>query len=248
MAAAFLASVVLMGACGSSSSGSSADASVSDVDAAPLADGGGDVDATQSGGDVPINSLVTLLAQVDCNQFFACCNAQQLTGVFGDTVPANAAACATQYATMLDIDREKAAVLAGTMVYSGAAARTCLDAIAASSCNAFSVDTPPAVCRDALIFIGQVAIDGDCQQDDECVATAACSPGGKCVARSAATESCAGGGSCLAGLYCDNDNICRPAQANGAACQGSDWCTSNECSSEGGGALSCTDVVADCPQ
>lgn len=125
---------------------------------------------------------------------------------------------------------ELAAIRAGTIVYSGATVRACVDGIAGASCD---VTTPtgrsfPDACQ---AFLTGTQHDGDaCAFDEECLSRSCVLPDcsmaccqGKChgetpPARAGLGESCASAG-CVAGAFCDpQDQRCVAPGAAGGAC------------------------------
>jgi hypothetical protein len=144
---------------------------------------------------------------------------------------ASTAACEA----LLDVDNEEllAAIEAGTIDYDGVAARECLDAFAAASCDqsSESVRVEPPACAEAIR--GTVADGGVCHASAECISQDCTVPdcGMACCAGTCATttpDAAIGGScataSCVDGAYCDAAMVCRALLAANATCTGNDEC------------------------
>lgn len=123
----------------------------------------------------------------------------------------------------------RAAVEAGTIVFDGASADACNEALASRSCDVTSQSSRvvPAAC--ATVFVGTVDAGGGCAQDDEClshvcdapVCNDACCPG-VCVgstppAQAKRNESCEAA-PCEDTAYCDDALLCDARKGVGGAC------------------------------
>jgi hypothetical protein len=131
---------------------------------------------------------------------------------------------------------ELAAMRAGTIAYSGATARACVDGIAGASCDVTSQTGRgfPDACQE---IIAGTLHDGDpCAFGEECISQRcevpncgmACCAGGRCVgdaapARAGLGEACTSAG-CVAGAFCDAAMRCTALHAAGAACGGRAEC------------------------
>ncbi len=178
------------------------------------------------GGPIPIESL-----QASYNAYY--CNLAVRCGLVSDLLTCG----------KLDLNAPTispdlvAAVEAGTVIYDGAAAETCLAGITAT-CDQSLVLTnrnAPAACEQ--MFTGTVAANGPCALDQECVSqvcsSASCSttgqPLGYCIgdappARPVVGDSCNTNSNCL-DSYCDTTTYtCSPLLSAGASCSSNDWC------------------------
>ncbi len=146
-----------------------------------------------------------------------------------------------------------AAAEVGTIVYDGAAAHACLEAMRGLSCAAFGNADPPE-CMDT--FTGTIA-DGDaCHLGEECV-SGNCDRGagcpGVCVPAVAEGGVCEDSGACVSGTKCvlDECTAYTTPVAAGAACNpAEDWCdtglfchpTTGECTARLSVGAACEDV------
>jgi hypothetical protein len=126
---------------------------------------------------------------------------------------------------------ELAAIRTGRILYSGAAARACVDGIAGASCDVTSLSGRglPDACQ--AITAGAGRIGDACGFDEECVSQRCALPDcgmacctGSCTgepppARAAMGEPCTSAG-CVAGAFCDpGSHRCAAVGGSGTACE-----------------------------
>lgn len=141
------------------------------------------------------------------------------------------------------------AINRGTVLYDGARARECVDALA-RSCIEF-LGSPPA-CDEA--FRGTVAANGACRIGAECVSGScegacddACCVGacGAGAAKVVVGGDCSAGATCVNGAFCSNGK-CAPQLELGAACIAGDACRSpGHCEFVSGAAGTCVGPPAE---
>jgi len=114
----------------------------------------------------------------------------------------------------------EAAIARGTLIYDGARASACFDAIGAGGCDTLAWTMPPA-CEEALE--GTVALGGDCDVDAECTGDTVCVPNatcpGTCTMRGGPGRVCTRDQECQSGFVCDSTS-CTAPPSEGQACQG----------------------------
>jgi hypothetical protein len=186
--------------------------------------GTGVAGSTVSGGSVPLADLATETASKSCEFEVRCGFA------------ADQASCVAS--TPSDTTQIAAYVNAGKVHYDGVAAATCLNAIAARSCNFSQSNNDIPSCSAA--FTGTVAGGGPCSDSAVCVsqscATGTCDPSVSCCA---GTCRATGGGSsvpiggdcsgptatCAPQAYCDGFiQVCMARVAGGEPCTQIDAC------------------------
>jgi hypothetical protein len=146
-----------------------------------------------------------------------------------------------------------AAVEAGTIIYDGAAAHACLEAMRGLSCAAFG-NAEPTECQDT--FTGTIAHGGACHLGEECQ-SGNCDQSAGCpgVCRPAVPEgsACEDSGACVAGTKCVLDEctaFSAPVAEGGACDPDEDWCdtglfchpTSGECTARLAVGAACENV------
>ncbi|MEB2312798.1 MAG: hypothetical protein OZ921_11600 [Sorangiineae bacterium] len=109
----------------------------------------------------------------------------------------------------------------GTVQYHGDQVKGCLSAITARGCSLFA-ERLPSECEG--VFVGSVAVGGDCTITEECVPGSVClitggTCPGKCSPRVAAGAACSEDSECVSGLNCQKGRCVAPA-AQGEACGG----------------------------
>lgn len=117
---------------------------------------------------------------------------------------------------------------AGTTSFDAAAAKRCVDELAASECGA-TLSAP--ACDE--VFVGQVPIGGACTESDECAGSAYCEDTlmcpGTCAASLDAGADCASGGECETGLVCTAAGVCGAVKATGETCNSGVECQTRYC-------------------
>jgi len=165
---------------------------------------------------VPLAELPTGYAAAICEAADTC---------FGQLLPIFLAGgdCETPYRGAIAngaLPLFEAAIARGTLIYDGARASACFDAIGAGGCDTLS-GTMPAVCEEALE--GTVALGGVCDVDAECAGDTACVQNttcpGTCTMRGGPGRMCARDEECQSGFVCDSTS-CTAPPSEGQACQG----------------------------
>jgi hypothetical protein len=139
------------------------------------------------------------------------------------------------------------------MTYDADAAGACVDLVASMSCSEFgtetSLDVSDSDCKQFII--PEVADGGACAQSYECTsnncvgATTQPAKDGACMPLPTSGQACEF--DCATGLYCDfSMQSCQPVQANGAACDSNDQCSSAYCTSTTTSNGTCADKPARC--
>lgn len=174
---------------------------------------------TAGGGPVP-------LEQIGARTVRAVCTAQVRCGLFPDE-----ASCTE--ARVVDLAQVQADVSAGKTRYDPAMEGACLDAIAATSCNASDAIGTPLPCTKALegtltdgaaCLLGSECVSQNCNVGPACADVACCA--GTCGAVVTENGDCSGGNTCAAGTFCSID-VCRQRGGPGAYCAlGGDGCAS----------------------
>lgn len=160
----------------------------------------------------------------------AACDTQVECGVYPDT-----STCLESID--LGVGQLVAEVEAGIITYNSAKAGECVDSFGGFDCDIFSSDQ--AENREACeaIFVGTIALGGDCFTSESCEGEAicdgdsvgACIPG-ICVANAQEVEANEGESCsnvrCKFGLFCDGSDICQPPAGPAEACSGFEKCIS----------------------
>ena len=189
------------------------------------------------GGSIPIDELADEAESALCDRYVAC----------GDAPDKKTCTDATFVERRQSLVSAVAAVKRGTIVYDGAAARECLDALR-SSCDILTLFDESC----GRTVVGTIAAGGACAISEECVGGGYCERPSGCsdaccigtctaaVVRARVGESCAGGGGCAYGAFCQ-DGTCVAQLATGAACSDSGACQlSDVCKRDAtGGAGTC---------
>ncbi len=144
------------------------------------------------------------------------------------------AACEESYAELLGGEAffsEQGAVDAGRLGYDADAAATCLAALNAPPedvCTFLFTDVPDPACDE--VFVGLVALGGNCADSQECAGDARCSfLDDECYGTCVSNLTC-GEGECVEGEYCGvnpdtGESVCLPKLKAGDACDFEDNCT-----------------------
>jgi hypothetical protein len=175
--------------------------------------------ACGGGGAIPVDEIAATTVDVECQVDVRC-------GYYPDV-----ATCKSIVSPLAAQVADE--VKAGRVIYDGAAARTCLDAIGALSCKKSDLFQQPSACDDAYkgtaaegesCTTGEVCLSGTCLKV-ACAASVACCAGTCGAVRTVvdAGGDCKGSTkSCATGLFCGDDGqggqVCQPRRALGAPC------------------------------
>ena len=190
------------------------------------------VSATACGGSdsISLEDLPARIAAASCERIFRCCDATEQMQQFDnfDPPPTNQAECeATLTALYQNFIINDEALDAGRLGYDSAAAGECVAAADGAACGGAAGGVDSEACD--RVFVGQVAIGGACEGDDECAGEASCEGDpGACEALPALGAPCIG--PCVSGAYCDfATSVCTTLKSNGAACDSEFECQSDYC-------------------
>jgi hypothetical protein len=183
---------------------------------------------------VRLEDLPRRIAEWNCRMLFECCTpAQVMTagssffiGSFTDET-----GCRAAYESFLSqaTPQLQDAIRQGRILYSEAAAGSCIAGIDAMTCAQLTAGAAP----ECNVWT-PLQKDGDvCESDSECI-SGACEigidPQGTCAPPAKLGEPCSG--NCEKGSVCDNSNFaCSPPKKLGESCLTSSECESKQCSS-----------------
>ncbi len=184
------------------------------------------------GGEVPFSALEPNAVAADCRIKVLCSD-----------FPDQASCVSSQQAQPHYYDTIAADIASGKVLYDGAKARSCIDALnAVSSCpGGFTNVVLEMAVPCTGIFTGTVAAGGACYFPEECAggvgcgftSGASCDSVTQCCAGTCAATpvvvpaggSCSSGGACAPGTVCDNSGTCVATRATvGASCAGINSC------------------------
>ena len=196
------------------------------------------------GSSIPIDQWGNERAAVFCHKMFTCCDASERMST--DAAAVDEATCRSNMSASPDIALLQSEVASGRVVFHGDRARSCLDTVAALSCQEWGADfllIRFPVCP--TIFEGTVATGGACASDAECSGGhCGSSTGGRvCTAPAQLGESC-DFAKCGPGLACRTDEsvaprMCGQPLPDGTPCFESQDCISGYCISDGAGMATC---------
>lgn len=166
------------------------------------------------GGSIPLEQLNSELFKALCAKYAQC------------GLVRSEAACNDLYDGVVLNDQANA-VAAGKVKYDGAAARTCINALAKASCSLLSLDNDDSCDR---VYEGQVAVGATCATTTECVPSAYCLEttagmmcSGTCTARVAAGGMATSSSACEEGLRVIG-GVCTKPPAEGETCASTSGC------------------------
>jgi hypothetical protein len=195
-----------------------------------------------SGAGIPASGLATEYAATFCHKLFTCCDAAELAS--NSVTMVDEATCRSMVAPPIDADvaSDQTSVNAGRATYHGDRARTCMDKLIALPCEQWGADNELRRIPECFhVYEGTVAPGGTCNRSVECI-DGHCDLVAGCVADGKAGEAC-DIGSCAGELVCITAGAtsftCGSVQADGAPCDYSDECASNNCGLNTSGARVC---------
>ena len=205
---------------------------------------------------IPVDQTASRIANTICPKAWMCCTADQLAG--NSAAGTSEQDCITQTTTsyqnqlstlQLSVNQKRAS-------YQSSKLDACLMTISDSDCATLDVTNHVAGIPGCESFTTPlVPVGGACSQDYECingwcnVPTSSSYGDGVCAAFLPAGQSCAaaGGPSCGPNAVCDvegtlsdsSDDLCAAVSAIGGSCADDLQCTSLNCSTSGGSAMTC---------
>lgn len=205
---------------------------------------------------IPVDQTATRIANTICPKAWMCCTADQLAG--NSAAGTSEQDCITQTTTsyqnqlstlQFSVDQKRA-------TYQSSKLGACLMTISDSDCATLNVTNHVAGIPGCESFTTPLVPVGEaCSQDYECingwcnVPSSSTNGDGLCAAFLPAGQSCAaaGGPSCGPNAVCDvegtpydsSDNLCAAVSDIGGTCADNLQCTSLNCSTSGGSAMTC---------
>jgi hypothetical protein len=177
----------------------------------------------------PIGQFSTQFIAAFCQRLLACCSSAELAAV--EPLIVDQASCETELAPspQSTLATGPGLVDAGAATYNGAAARACLDAVAALPCGMWRSPTmPPAISQCDGVFVGTLPAGSACGSSPECASdfcTNDNSGGTSCAAPVGLDQSCEFA-PCVAGLHC----VSPPGGGGPRTCQTQTFAVGSPCS------------------
>jgi hypothetical protein len=207
-------------------------------------------------GSIPVDQTATRIANTICPKAWMCCTADQLSNNSAagtseeDCITQTTSSYQNQLSTLQFSVNQKRAT------YQSSKLDACLMTISNSDCATLDVTNHVAGIPGCESFTTPlVPVGGACSQDYECingwcnVPASSTNGDGTCAAFVAAGQSCAvaGGPSCGPNAVCDvegtpydsSDDLCAAVSDIGGSCADDLQCTSLNCSTSGGSAMTC---------
>ncbi len=196
------------------------------------------------GGGVSPSEFPAAIAEVTCSRLAECCTTEEfMDETLGSDDEAECKAIFTGFGGLL-ADVIEDSVAAGRLIYHGDRVQTCLDVIAGLSCADFQTeaDIEGSACQDP--FEGLVENGGECANDFDCVSNYCSGDSldfegnimfGACIDAPVAGQPC-DDNDCADGAFCDRSGetpTCAPLLADGASCNLSSECLSDNCDDTG---------------
>lgn len=231
---------------------------------------GDDTDTNPTGGnngttEVSLDKLGTETGKFFCGLAFQCCDMTELPQLLGEigVMAGTEAECATKAGQIYDMDvlaDIKASVMAGRQSYDSKKAAACFEVIQ-GQCSAIQGDPFEEDPNCNSVFVGLVAVGGECTMGDDCAgadthcAGATDTVPGKCQVLPKEGEACPDF-DCAEGLACSPgsmSNTCvKPnTKADGQMCGSDIECVSTYCSFTSGTCMAqkplgmpCTDAFS----
>jgi hypothetical protein len=192
-----------------------------------------------SGGVAP-DQIASEVAKVTCTRLFECCTTPELMQeALGAKTEAECESIFAGFGTIV-FNVIKDSIAAGRVKYDGDALGTCLDVVAGATCSEFSKQrrndytSASSGCKDP--FDGQVAANGACANDVDCVSNYCSGDSvdfngnvtmGTCKPAPTAGNPC-DNGDCAENAWC-NAGMCAAPKADGMPCSLDDECASDSC-------------------